>query len=79
MEGERYAPLFRNGRNQALRSPREFEFRGDVVVVRKEGSACTDARYDRGPADRRLHPATAPGIRSSLNDLCESGIVPATS
>ena len=34
---ERHVRLFRNGRNQALRIPREFEFQGDEAVVRKEG------------------------------------------
>ena len=29
--------LFRNGRNQALRIPREFELEGDVATLRKEG------------------------------------------
>ena len=34
---ERHVRLFRNGRNQALRIPREFEFEGDEAIVRKEG------------------------------------------
>ena len=29
--------LFRNGRNQAVRIPREFEFPGEGAVTRKEG------------------------------------------
>lgn len=29
--------LFRNGRNQALRIPREFELPGNEVVIYKEG------------------------------------------
>lgn len=29
--------LFRNGRNQAVRIPREFELPGQDVVMRKEG------------------------------------------
>ncbi len=29
--------LFRNGRNQALRIPREYELPGDEVIIRKEG------------------------------------------
>jgi antitoxin VapB len=29
--------LFRNGRSQALRIPKEFEFMGKDVLVRKEG------------------------------------------
>jgi len=34
---ERHVRLFRNGRNQALRIPREFELEGDEAVIRKEG------------------------------------------
>lgn len=34
---ERHAALFRNGRNQAVRIPREFEMEGSEVVIRKEG------------------------------------------
>lgn len=34
---ERHVRLFRNGRNQALRIPREFELEGEEAVIRKEG------------------------------------------
>jgi antitoxin VapB len=30
--------LFRNGRNQAVRIPREFELPGDEAVLRREGN-----------------------------------------
>lgn len=33
----RHARLFRNGRNQALRIPRELELAGDEVVIQKDG------------------------------------------
>ena len=33
----RYASLFRNGRNQAVRIPREFEMGGDRVRISKDG------------------------------------------
>jgi antitoxin VapB len=33
---ERHVRLFRNGRNQALRIPREFELEGDEAIIRKE-------------------------------------------
>lgn len=35
--GERVVKLFRNGRNQAVRIPVEFELPGDEAVMRKEG------------------------------------------
>ena len=34
---DREVKLFRNGRNQAVRIPREFELPGDRAVMRKEG------------------------------------------
>ena len=34
---ERHASLFRNGRNQAVRIPREFEMEGTEVLMRKDG------------------------------------------
>ncbi|MEW8627693.1 MAG: AbrB/MazE/SpoVT family DNA-binding domain-containing protein [Candidatus Thiodiazotropha sp.] len=36
-KSERHVRLFRNGRNQALRIPREFELEGDEAIIRKEG------------------------------------------
>jgi antitoxin VapB len=33
----RQVRLFKNGRNQALRIPREFELPGDEATIRKEG------------------------------------------
>jgi antitoxin VapB len=35
---ERRVKVFRNGRNQAVRIPREFEFPGNEAVMRKEGN-----------------------------------------
>ena len=37
MQSERHVRLFRNGRNQALRIPREFELAGDEAIIRREG------------------------------------------
>ena len=34
---ERHVKLFRNGRNQAVRIPREFELPGKDAVIRKQG------------------------------------------
>ena len=38
MQAERHVKLFKNGRNQALRIPREYELPGDEAVIRKEGN-----------------------------------------
>ena len=37
MSAERVVKLFKNGRSQAVRIPREFELPGDEAVMRKEG------------------------------------------
>jgi len=37
MNVERHVKLFKNGRSQAVRIPREFELPGDDAVMRKEG------------------------------------------
>jgi antitoxin VapB len=37
MTTERHVRLFRNGRNQALRIPREFELEGNEAIIRREG------------------------------------------
>jgi antitoxin VapB len=37
MTRERHVKLFKNGRNQAVRIPREFELPGEDAVMRKEG------------------------------------------
>jgi antitoxin VapB len=34
---ERHVKLFKNGRNQAVRIPREFELPGQDAIMRKEG------------------------------------------
>ena len=37
MEAQRHVRLFRNGRNQALRIPRDLELPGSEALLRKEG------------------------------------------
>ena len=37
MNLERHVKLFKNGRNQAVRIPREFELPGEDAIMRKEG------------------------------------------
>ncbi|MDF1615663.1 antitoxin [Desulfurivibrio dismutans] len=38
MQTERHVRLFKNGRNQAVRIPREYELPGDEAVIRREGN-----------------------------------------
>ncbi|MDA0261189.1 MAG: AbrB/MazE/SpoVT family DNA-binding domain-containing protein, partial [Proteobacteria bacterium] len=37
MNPQRRVKLFKNGRNQAVRIPREFELPGEDAIMRKEG------------------------------------------
>jgi antitoxin VapB len=37
MNMERHVRLFRNGRSQAVRIPREFELPGEDAIMRKDG------------------------------------------
>jgi antitoxin VapB len=56
--------LFRNGRNQAVRIPREFELPGDEALMRKEGErliieprkkkALLEILADLGPLDEEF-------------------------
>ncbi len=39
MPEERAVSLFRNGRNQAVRIPREFELDGSQALMRKDGDS----------------------------------------
>ena len=37
MTTQRHVKLFKNGRSQAVRIPREFELPGEDAIIRKEG------------------------------------------
>ena len=60
MGAERHVKLFRNGRNQAVRIPREFELPGEDAVMRREG-----ARLIIEPAE----PRTLLGILAGLQPI----------
>ena len=47
--GKRAASLFRNGRNQALRIPREYEFQGKTVLMYKDGDRLIIEPMERKP------------------------------
>lgn len=38
MQPERHVRLFRNGQNQALRIPKEFELEGNEAIIHKDGN-----------------------------------------
>jgi antitoxin VapB len=53
----RHVKLFRNGRNQAVRIPREFELPGEDAIMRKEGGRLV------------LEPAPPRSLLAVLRDL----------
>lgn len=62
-DAEKHVRLFRNGRNQALRIPREFELEGDEAILRKEGDRLIVEPVRRAPAGAAGYPG-APGGRT---------------
>lgn len=63
MDAERHVRLFRNGRNQAVRIPREFELPGEDAIMRKEGE-----RLIIEPA----RPASLLGLLATLRPIDEA-------
>jgi len=60
MAEQRHVRLFRNGRNQAVRIPVEFELPGDEAIMHRDGDLSGDragaASEDWSPCSRRLKP-----------------------
>lgn len=46
----RHARLFRNGRNQAVRIPREFELRADEVLIHREDNRLVLEPVEKSPS-----------------------------
>lgn len=66
---ERRIRLFRNGRNQALRIPREFELDGDEAIIRKEGGRLIVEPVRKGQLLSLL--ATLPPLDETFPDVDE--------
>ncbi len=70
MGAERHVKLFRNGSNQAVRIPREFELPGEDAIMRKDGE-----RLIIEPAARRSlsqvldYLATLPPIEDEFPEI----------
>lgn len=45
---QQYVRLFRNGRNQAVRIPREYEMDGDEAIITKEGNRLILSPVNKG-------------------------------
>ncbi len=56
-DSARRVRLFRNGHNQAVRNPREFELPGEDAVMRKEGDRLV------------IEPAAPPSLLAVLRSL----------
>ena len=74
MPTERHVRLFRNGRNQALRIPREFELDADEAIMRKEGDRLIVEPVKRQPllevlAGLRPLDETFPDVDKGLIEL----------
>ncbi|MFT4054365.1 MAG: AbrB/MazE/SpoVT family DNA-binding domain-containing protein [Novosphingobium sp.] len=57
MNVERHVKLFKNGRSQAVRIPREFELPGEDAIMRKEGGRII------------IEPAPPPSLLARLKTL----------
>lgn len=68
-QSERLVRLFRNGRNQALRIPREFELEGNEAIMRKEGGRLIVEPVRKGQLLSLL--ATLPPLDESFPDVDE--------
>ena len=70
----RVVRLFRNGRNQALRIPRDLEFAGDEALLRREGDRLIIEPVRKGGllaalADMDPLEIDFPDVDESLGDL----------
>ena len=68
-QAERHVRLFRNGRNQALRIPREFELEGNEAIIRKEGNRLIVEPVQKGQLLALL--ATLPPLDEPFPDVDE--------
>ena len=67
---ERHVKLFRNGQNQAVRIPREFELPGTDAIMRKEGDQLILEQAPKHSIDRLL------AVLVTLEDLPEDEQLP---
>jgi antitoxin VapB len=61
------AKLFMNGRSQAVRLPKEYQFSGDDVIIQKHGNAVILLPHDKA-WETFLH-----GLNSFTDDFMEDG------
>ena len=74
MLSERRVSLFRNGRNQALRIPREFELSAEEAIIRREGDKLIVEPVRAGGLIALL--ATLEDIETTFPDIDEALLPP---
>jgi antitoxin VapB len=74
MHTERHVSLFRNGRNQAIRIPREFELEGTEAIIRKEGDRLIIEPVKQKKLKDLL--ATLPTLDEDFPEISDSNVEP---
>ena len=74
MHNERHVSLFRNGRNQAIRIPREFELDGTEAIIRKEGDRLIIEPVKQKKLKDLL--ATLPALNEDFPEISDSAVEP---
>lgn len=76
MHNERHVSLFRNGRNQAIRIPREFELEGTEAIIRKEGDRLIIEPVKQKKLKNVL--ATLPALDEDFPEISDPAVEPET-
>ncbi len=69
-QSKRHVRLFRNGRNQTIRIPRDFEMGGEEAIIHKEGDRLILEPVRKGKLLALL--ATLEAFEESFPDIDES-------
>ena len=73
----RHARLFRNGRNQAVRIPREFELDADQVVIYRENNRLVVVPVERSPTLAEVLSRLTP-LEEDFPDIDDPPVEPET-
>jgi antitoxin VapB len=74
MHKERHVSLFRNGRSQAIRIPRDFELEGAEALIRKEGDKLIIEPISKKSLKELL--STLPMLDEDFPDIVDSIVEP---
>ena len=73
----RHARLFRNGRNQAVRIPREFELDADQVMIYRENDRLVVVPVERSPTLAEVLSRLTP-LEEDFPDIDDPPVEPET-